>query len=142
MTRDGNYDLSLPTAQYRKRSDLSRRAKIINSSDCDLYLSIHLNSESTGLWKGAQTFYDDINPENEKIAKIFQEELINNLNSNRKYKKMNDMYLYKRVKRPGILIEVGFISNASDRYLLTNEEYQNKIANTLLEATYKYFLLK
>lgn len=141
LTRDGNYDLSLPGAQYRKRSDLSRRANIINSSNCDLYLSIHLNSESTGLWKGAQVFYDDINPRNEMIAKIFQEELKNSLKSNREYKEVKDMYLHKRVERPGILVEVGFLSNASDRFLLTNKEYQDKIANTLLEAIYNYFSL-
>lgn len=142
LTRDGNYDLSLPGAQYRKRSDLSRRANIINSSNCDLYLSIHLNSESTGLWKGAQVFYDDINPRNEVIAKIFQEELKNSLKSNREYKEIKDMYLHKRVERPGILVEVGFLSNASDRYLLTNKKYQDKVANVLLGAIYKYFSQK
>lgn len=139
LTRDGNYDLSLPGAQYRKRSDLSRRANIINESNCDLYISIHLNSENTGIWKGAQVFYDDINSKNEMIAKIFQEELVKSLNTNREYKEIKDMYLHKRINRPGILVEVGFLSNANDRYLLTNEKYQEKVASTLLDAIYKYF---
>ena len=139
LTRDGNYDLSLPGAQYRKRSDLSRRANIINESNCDLYISIHLNSENTGIWKGAQVFYDDINPKNEMIAKIFQEELVKSLNTNREYKEIKDMYLHKRINRPGILVEVGFLSNANDRYLLINEKYQEKVASTLLDAIYKYF---
>lgn len=139
LTRDGNYDLSLPNAIYRKRSDLSRRANIINESNCDLYISIHLNSESTGIWKGAQVFYDDINPENQKIAKIFQEAFVNNLNSNREYKEINDMYLHKRVERPGVLVEVGFLSNVSDRNLLISDVYQEKVANTILDAIYEYF---
>ncbi len=139
LTRDGNYDLSLPNAQYRKKSDLSRRANIINTSNCDLYLSIHLNSESTGLWKGAQVFYDDINSENKELAQIFQEKFKENLHSDRDYKEIKDMYLNKRIKRPGLLLEVGFLSNASDRYLLLKDEYQNKIALTILEALYDYF---
>lgn len=139
LTRDGNYDLSVTNAINRKRSDLSRRANIINKSDCDLYISIHLNAESTGIWRGAQVFYDDINPKNEKIAKIMQEELSRTLNTNRKYKETNEMYLHKRVERPGVLIEVGFLSNANERYLLTKDYYQDRIATTITNGIIKYF---
>ena len=41
MTRYGDYDLAVTNAQNRKRSDLSRRANIINRSLCDIYISIH-----------------------------------------------------------------------------------------------------
>ena len=139
LTRDGDYDLSVTNAINRKRSDLSRRANIINKSDCDLYISIHLNAESTGIWRGAQVFYDDINPKNEKIAKIMQEELSKTLNTNRKYKETNEMYLHKRVERPGVLIEVGFLSNANERYLLTKDYYQDRIATTITNGIIKYF---
>ena len=64
LTRYGDYDLSVPNTINRKRSDLSRRGNIINRSNCDLYLSIHLNAESSNTWKGAQMFYDNINPNN------------------------------------------------------------------------------
>lgn len=138
LTRDGNYDLSVTNAVNRKRSDLSRRANIINKSNCDLYISIHLNAESTGIWKGAQVFYDDVNPQNEKLAKIMQEELSKNLKTDRKYKETSEMYLHKRVERPGILIEVGFLSNASERYLLTKDDYQMKVANTVTNGIIRY----
>ena len=84
LTREGDYDLSVPNTINRKRSDLSRRSNIINKSLCDIFLSIHLNAESTGTWSGAQVFYDDINPENEKIAKIMQQVFKENLNTKRK----------------------------------------------------------
>ena len=64
LTRNGDYDLSVPNTIHRKRSDLSRRSNIINSSNCDLFLSIHLNSEITGTWRGPQVFYDDNNENN------------------------------------------------------------------------------
>ena len=60
LTRYGDYDLSVPNTINRKRSDLSRRGNIINRSNCDLYLSIHLNAEGSNTWKGAQMFYDNI----------------------------------------------------------------------------------
>ena len=53
LTRYGDYDLAVTNAWNRKRSDLSRRANIINRSECDLYLSIHLNAEEWHtLWCG------------------------------------------------------------------------------------------
>lgn len=139
LTRYGDYDLSVPNTINRKRSDLSRRGNIINRSNCDLYLSIHLNAESSSTWKGAQMFYDNVNPNNEIIAKIFQEEFKNNLNTKREYKQKENLYLSRRIERPGILIEAGFITNPNERYLLTTEAYQQKIAATILEATIKYF---
>ena len=139
LTRYGDYDLSVPNTINRKRSDLSRRRNVINRSNCDLYLSIHLNAETSNTWKGAQMFYDNINEENEKIAKVFQETFKKNLKTNREYKQKESFYLTRRIERPGILIEVGFITNPNERYLLTVESYQQKVANTILEATIKYF---
>ena len=139
LTRYGDYDLSVSNAWNRKRSDLSRRANIINKSKCDLYLSIHLNADDSGLLHGAEVYYDTINPENEKIAAIFQEEFKKHLNTNRDYKENSTKYLQRRVNRPGVLLEVGFLSNSSERALLTNETYQNKLANVIKMGVNKYF---
>lgn len=139
LTREGDYDLAVNNAVNRKRSDLSRRGNIINRSMCDLYLSIHLNADTSTTWKGAQVFYDDINSKNEKIAEIIQQVLKEDLKTNREYKKTNEMYLHKRVTRPGVLIEVGFITNPNERYLLKTGEYQTKVASSITRGIKKYF---
>lgn len=139
LTRYGDYDLSVGNAWNRKRSDLSRRANIINRSECDLYLSIHLNAEDSGTLHGAEVYYDTINPENKKIAEIFQEEFKENLNTTRDYKENSTKYLQRRVSRPGVLLEVGFLSNSSERALLKDDTYQNKIADVIRRAVNIYF---
>jgi len=139
LTRNDDYDLSVNNAVNRKRSDLSRRANIINRSMCDLYLSIHLNADLSATWRGAQVFYDDVNLRNEEIAKILQEVLREDLNTTRSYKEVNDMYLHKRVTRPGVLVEVGFITNPNERYLLLQDYYQQKIASSITRGVIKYF---
>lgn len=139
LTRNGDYDLAVNNAVNRKRSDLSRRGNIINRSLCDIYLSIHLNADKSTTWRGAQVFYDDINPNNEKIAKILQQVLKEDLKTTRQYKETNDMYLHKRVTRPGVLVEVGFITNPNERYLLMQESYQKKVANSITRGIIKYF---
>ena len=139
QTRYGDYDLSVPYASNRKRSDLSRRGNIINDSGCDLYLSIHLNADSSLTWQGAQVFYDDINPENETIAKMMQALFKKKLYTQRKEKKVNDLYLSKRTDRPGVLLELGFLSNPNERYLLKTENYQTKLSQIITEGVVTYF---
>ena len=139
LTRYGDYDLAVSDAWNRKRSDLSRRANVINNSNCDLYLSIHLNAEDSGTYHGAEVYYDTINPDNEEIAKVFQGEFQKNLNTNRDYKENSTKYLQRRVSRPGVLLEVGFLSNASERALLKSDTYQNKIASVIRNAVNLYF---
>lgn len=139
LTRYGDYDLAVGNAWNRKRSDLSRRANIINKSNCDLYLSIHLNADDSGSLRGAEVYYDTINSENKKIASIFQEEFKNNLNTDREFKENSTKYLQRRINRPGVLLEVGFLSNPSDRALLTDEVYQNKLAIVIKNGVLKYF---
>lgn len=135
LTRDGDYDLSNPKARLRKRSDLSNRASLIDKSNADLYLLIHLNSSTSTAWKGAQVFYDDINKNNKDFALIFQKNFNSNLGSKREEKEIKNLYMYKNIKNvPGLLLEVGFISNANERQLLNKEWYQNKIVKVITKS--------
>ena len=47
--------------------------------------------------------------------------------------------MYKNITEPGVLIEVGFLSNPDDRYRLTHEEYQDKLISNLTYSINKYF---
>ena len=139
MTRDGDYDLSAIRTNNRKRSDLSRRVNLINKSKCDIFLSIHLNAEDTNSWKGAQVFYDDINSSNKKLAMILQQQLKRDLKTSRKIKKVDKLYLQKRITVPGVLIEIGFLSNPNERYLLKSNNYQEKVVNSITKGILLYF---
>lgn len=142
LTRDGDYDLSVPYTINRKRSDLSRRSNMINRSLCDLYISIHLNADTSTTYHGAQVFYDSKVKENKKIAELIQEDLKQYLYTTREAKEKNDMYLFHRLEKPGVLIEIGYITNPNDRYLLTQDNYQDKVANVLTNSVIRYFYRK
>ena len=138
LTRYGDYDLS-NNSYSRKKSDLNNRAKIINESGADIYISIHLNSISSLTWKGAQVFYDDVNEKNIEIANLFQEQLKKDLKTNREVKEIKTMLMNRKITVPGILIEAGFLSNPNDRYLLRQDDYQYKICNSIRNGLIKYF---
>lgn len=136
MTRDGDYDLSKPNALYRKKSDFDNRIKLINDLKTDLYLSIHLNYLNDSNYYGAQVFYDQNNKE---LASIIQEEINLKTNSNRKIKIIPNLYMYKQLTTPGVLIECGFLSNSSDRLKLQDNRYQIKLSKIIADAVDKYF---
>ena len=138
LTREGDYDLSNGSSD-RKRADLYRRSVLINNSGCDMYLSLHLNAITSGNNRGAQVFYDDINSNNVNLAKIMQKQLKSDLYTNRKYKEVSDGYLYRRVKIPGVLIEIGFLSNANERAQLKRDTYQKKVVKSITKGIMSYF---
>lgn len=142
LTRNDDYDLSKTTVN-RKRSDLANRAKLINESNANLYISIHLNSIPDSRWRGLQIFYNGINNENKVLADTMNKVISNNLSNVRDVKKENSYYMYKRINNvPGILIEVGFISNPNDNYILRKDDYQEKLVNNIALGIVEYFNTK
>ncbi|NRD77569.1 N-acetylmuramoyl-L-alanine amidase CwlD [Bacillus sp. BRMEA1] len=143
MTRTTDTDLADPdTRGYsrRKVEDLKKRLKMINDSDNDLFISIHLNAIPSAKWSGAQTFYAPQHEENARVAKFIQDELRRNLeNTTRKAKPINQVYILKNAKKPGALVEVGFLSNPQERKNLKKDSYQEKVAISIYKGILRYF---
>lgn len=137
-TRDDDYDLS-STTNRRKKSDLTNRIKLINDSNAHIYLSIHVNSESSNSWYGSQIFYTVENKNNIFLAKSLQQNLYVQNISKRKISIIKDTYMYDRIKIAGVLIEIGFISNYSDRLNLQNTEYIDKFSRIIVAGIVEYF---
>ncbi|PLS15577.1 N-acetylmuramoyl-L-alanine amidase CwlD [Bacillus sp. M6-12] len=143
LTREDDNDLAAKETKglsNRKREDLRKRVEIINNSDADLFLSIHLNSLSSHRWKGAQTFYSLRYEENKQVAKYIQSEIKRNLeNTDRKAKVLDNIYILRNAKKPGALVEVGFLSNPEDRKNLMDDAYQESVAASIYTGILKYF---
>ena len=136
MTRNDDYDLSKPNANRRKKSDFDNRIKLINESQGNMYISLHTNYLSNSNYSGAQVFYYKDN--NKKIAEKIQMEL-NVINHPREIKPMPNLYMYQRLKIPGVLVELGFLSNSYDRNKLINDEYQLKLSNAITNGIINYY---
>ncbi|WP_026314636.1 N-acetylmuramoyl-L-alanine amidase CwlD [Heyndrickxia acidiproducens] len=143
MTRETDTDLAdNETKGYsrRKVEDLRKRLSLINQSEADLFVSIHLNAIPQSQWRGAQTFYSPKLVENKRIATFIQAELIRNLeNTSRVSKTMSNVYLLKHAKKPGCLVEIGFLSNPEERRQLQSDHYQTQVAASIYEGMMRYF---
>lgn len=138
MTRYGDYDLAAPKTGARKYSDLIERVKLINYVKPDLYLSIHVNAYQSSKWQGATVYYDDINDKNIELAQIMQDSFKENLGSSRNFMEIYNIFINRRVKTPGLLIEVGFMSNPAERNKLITNQYQKKIADAIFKGIIKF----
>lgn len=137
LTRDGDYDLSSPNAKYRKKSDFDNRIKLINESNADLYLSIHLNYLSDSSYYGPQVFFT---MDNKLLAESIQNSMNKFTKGTREIKKIPaDTYMYNKLNVPGVLIECGFLSNAKERELLQKEDYQKDLVKSIVKGVFEYF---
>ena len=143
MTREEDKDLAAKSTRgysKRKTEDLKKRLEIINKSEADFFISVHLNSIPSPRWSGAQTFYAPHHKENARAAKFIQDEFKRNLqNTTREAKPINNVYIIKHAKKPGVLVEVGFLSNPTEKANLKKDTYQNKLAESIYLGLLRYF---
>lgn len=144
MTREedvGLYTEKSTTLRQMKTEDLINRKALIENADCELFVSIHMNSFTNAKYSGSQTFYYDGYPENEKLAAIIQEELKDVLGKdNRRTAAIrDDVYLIKELRIPSVLVEAGFLSHPEEEKLLQTEEYQEKIAWAIYVGIMRFF---
>lgn len=129
MTRTADYDLAPEGSVNRKRDDIHKRVKLINESECILYISIHANAYPDHSIRGAQVFYKQANEESGFLANKVQDSLKSGLmNTKRVAKSIAGKYLVDHTTKAGCLVEVGFLSNREESLLLREIGYQSKIA--------------
>lgn len=129
----------------RHLEDLNARVKIINESNADVFISIHVNHTRNVNKIGPIVFYYENCEESKKLAGYIQDYL-NKLNS---YKNMEidiknsifqgNYYILKYTTLPGVIIETGFLSNKIDRKLLQDSEHQDEMVELITNSIILYF---
>ena len=126
----------------RKRFDMENRKKIIDKNNPVITVSIHLNSfpEDESVC-GAQVFYPysqdkDIHKISESFAVCVQKKLseMDAKGNNKEPMTKNDIFLFKNIASPIILVECGFLSNTEERNKLKTAEYQHAIAHAVWDG--------
>ena len=136
VTRDGDTALA-----ETKKEDMHKRKAIKESSNADIFVSIHMNKFSQAKYSGAQVFYAK-DENSQKLGEHIQNAMVNLLNpeNNRKAKATDgNVYILKESAVPSVIVECGFLSNAEEEALLQQNEYQQKVAWSIYSGILKYF---
>lgn len=124
-------DQGLDTMRQRKTSDLKNRVKLVEETENAVLLSIHQNSlPSSPVTHGAQVFWNRREGA-EALAESVQETLnaVINVGNDKQPRQIPDsIYLMKNITAPGVLVECGFLSNASETEHLQDPAYQLRLA--------------
>lgn len=130
LTREDDGGLYDAEASNKKVQDMKRRLEIMEEASPLATVSIHQNSYTEEYVKGAQVFYHKDSKEGERLADLIQEALRKRTDpkNHRQIKANDSYYLLKKTKIPTVIVECGFLSNAQEAALLSDEEYQSKVA--------------
>lgn len=115
---------------------LADRCKISNDAKADAFISLHLNSVSSGAANGVEVWrYAKCGALTKELATAIQDNVIEATGAkDRGVKESTGLYVLKHTKAPAVLVECGFISNADERKKLFTTDYQKKIAGAIYKA--------
>lgn len=148
LTRERDTDLhnQLAETMTRHRKDLLVRINIIKNSKPDLFISLHVNSNPRRpTTTGPMVFYNRRVPASLTLAETVQEHLNTNasLHGFQKHSAHSaEYYLLNNCPVPGVLVELGFITNYREQQMLKKDDYQMSLAKTLVSSIVSYFKSK
>ena len=142
MTRSSMNGLYDENASNKKKSEMEKRKKIINESNADLMISIHMNSFPLPSLQGAYVFYAKGSDKAFELAKSVQNALCLSFETARKSVSVGDYFVLNNSNIPAILIECGFLSNPQEEIKLQNNEYCKNFCYSVLAGIISYFKMK
>ena len=140
LLREEDAGLNDADASNKKVQDLQRRCDRIHELQPACTVSIHQNSYPEASVKGAQVFYYTHSAEGEALANDIQEQLIGHVDpeNHRQAKGNTTYYLLKKTDVPLAIVECGFLSNPQEAELLTQEDYQTRVAKAVGDGILEY----
>ena len=134
LNSDKNVKL-LFTRDDDKFVELVERTNFINSIKPDLVLSLHVNNNKNTTTSGFEIFVSDKSIAYEKSNELAQKLVVDfekNIPLKNRGVKTAPFWILKNSEVPALTLEMGFLSNTTDREYITSEEGQNQIAQTIL----------
>jgi N-acetylmuramoyl-L-alanine amidase len=120
------------------------RARIANNAGAALFLRIHADGSVDRRARGTHTLYpalrrgwtDDIYPASRRAARLLQAELVRSLGfPDRGLQERSDFTGFNWADVPVALVELGFMTNATEDRLLATPAYQRRAAVGLCRGT-------
>jgi N-acetylmuramoyl-L-alanine amidase len=151
MTRheDVSLDSKSKLKASRHRKDLDARRMIINGSNADLFVSVHVNANPRlPGQRGTYIFYSKKQEKSKGLAldlaksvdDIVNKNYLENENLYPQVLKNSSYYILNTASIPGVIFEIAFITNPQDKQLLQDETYKRMVALAVSQGVVKCLL--
>ncbi|MFS0615774.1 N-acetylmuramoyl-L-alanine amidase [Lederbergia ruris] len=127
MTRDNDYYVSL-----EKRTQISR------DYNTHVFISLHYNAHPAHNIGGIETHYST-GESSYALAKKVQAELVSSTSMRGRGIQQSGFHVIRENNAPSILVELGFITNPNELAYIQTQDYQNHVANGIVEGIRHYF---
>lgn len=129
------------TIAQKKVSDLKHRVNTVENTPDSILISIHQNFFPEAQYSGAQVFFSD-NTSSEALANQIQADLVNTINkgSKRIAKQGSGIFLLDKIHTTGVLVECGFLSNATEEQKLRTPGYQKNLCTVIASSIARYLM--
>ncbi|MNI33141.1 Sporulation-specific N-acetylmuramoyl-L-alanine amidase [compost metagenome] len=124
MTRDSD---TYPTLQ--------ERAKLANSINANIFISIHANSGSATA-SGVETYYT--RSESLALANVMHKYLVQSSGLSDRKVRTKSLHVTRETTMPAVLLECGYLSNSKDDAILFTEDFQNSVAEGMAKGIKEY----
>lgn len=141
LTREKDALLAPANSSTKKKDDMIARIEMITRLNPFFTISIHQNSFTNSSTSGPQVFYYKDSEESATMAQVIQDVLNTQLEPAKKRAPQanTNYYLLTRTPTPTVIVECGFLSNPAEADLLTQEEYQSRVANSIFLGILSYY---
>ncbi|MFJ1626549.1 N-acetylmuramoyl-L-alanine amidase [Marinilactibacillus psychrotolerans] len=133
--------------------DLHHRSQEANKANADIFISLHHNAHPTSTQTGIETYIYNLrgstsNPlansasrisNSSVLASRIQSNLISKTGAKNRGVKSANFHVIRETRMPAILLELGFMDNKNDLRKITNNNYQNKLAEAIVLGIDSYF---
>lgn len=135
MTRDT--DRTVAPEGSSLGQELQARVDLAENNHADIFVSVHTNENDNTAITGAETFY--ASGKKPALAQSVETSLIARTQAVSKGIAPETFYVLRNTTMPGILVEMGFISNSGEAARLASDSYRNTIAQGICDGIVNYF---
>ena len=141
LTREDDALLAPINSSSQKKDDMIARINKITEVNPFFTISIHQNSFTDPSSSGPQIFYYKDSEKSATMAQVIQDVLNTQLTPVKKRAPQanTNYYLLTRTPTPTVIVECGFLSNPSEADLLTQEDYQSRVAHSIFLGILSYY---
>ena len=136
--------------KYRHKVLLTRTGEVDNdwltwrceaawNFGADIFISIHCNAHASSEANGTEVFYFPTSENGHTLARCIQEEVVKSCRTADRGVKTNDEWtVLRETACPAVLVELAFLTNESERELLTTDMGQRRFAEGLVKGINRF----
>ncbi len=140
MTRTTDTEVSPKGANASDIEELQARCDVANNTKSDIFISIHMDSFSSGAAKGTTGYYYSLGSRRSRdLADKVRQGVIDQIGTQSRGTQSCNFYVVKHTDMPATLVEVAFISNPEEEQLLSSDDGVKKAAQGIADGIADYF---